>query len=216
MSRFDECLAETLSHEGGWSDNSSDPGGATMKGVTLSAFRAFKGRRVSKAELRGISDADLRAFYRSGYWDKVRGDDLPPGLDLIAFDAAVNSGPAQGAKWLQRALGVKDDGVIGPETIAAANRANARIVIERACNLRMALLHDLSTWPVFGKSWSRRVAAIRAKANDMAQERAIQPPRPRPAPLTPEQAPRPLAASPGPVVAVLNRIFSFLNKGGTA
>ena len=79
---FDACLAKVLKHEGGWADHPKDPGGATMKGVTIAVFREYKGRAVTKDELRAISDADLRAIYKAGYWDKVKGDDLPRGLDL--------------------------------------------------------------------------------------------------------------------------------------
>lgn len=167
---FEACLAETLRHEGGWADDPDDPGGATMKGVTIGTFAQFKGRKVTKAELRAISDADLRAIYRRNYWDKVRGDELPAGLDLVAFDAAVNSGPARGARWLQQALGVTADGKIGPVTLDAAQKADAGFVVERALNNRMAFLRALKTWWKFGKGWTARVDAIRTAALRMASD----------------------------------------------
>jgi len=71
-----------------------------MKGITVGAYRAWKGQAVIKAELRAIPDSEVRAIYRQNYWDAVRGDDLPAGLDLVAFDGAVNSGVSRGAKWL--------------------------------------------------------------------------------------------------------------------
>lgn len=163
---FDKCLAITLEHEGGWSDHPADPGGATMKGVTMGRFRQYH-PTATKADLRAISNYEVRAIYKADYWDKVRGDDLPPGLDLVAFDAGVNSGPAQGAMWLQRALGVADDGKIGPITIAAAKGADAAKAIDDACDRRMAMLRGLKTWPVFGVGWSRRVNGIRAAAKAM-------------------------------------------------
>lgn len=135
-----------------------------MKGVTIAVFRAFKGRDVSKAELRAISADDLRTIYRRDYWDKVRGDDLPAGLDLVAFDGAVNSGPAQSAKWLQRAIGVKDDGRIGAGTIEAALASDVRAVIGDALDKRLGMLRRLKTWPTFGRGWQSRVDDIRARA----------------------------------------------------
>ena len=129
---FDRCFDLVLKHEGGWVDHPADPGGATMKGVTIGTFAQFKGRKVTKDELRNISDADLRAIYKRGYWDKVRGDELPAGLDHVAFDAAVNSGPSRGIRLLQQALGVTADGKIGPETLARAQSVNARSAIEAA------------------------------------------------------------------------------------
>lgn len=165
---FKPCLDHVLKHEGGWADHPKDPGGATMKGVTIGTFAQYKGRNVTKAELRAISDYDLLAIYRRNYWDKVRGDDLPAGLDLVAFDAAVNSGPARGARWLQEALGVKADGKIGPETLAFARAANVTVTIDRACDIRLGFLQRLKTWPTFGKGWGRRVAEVRAEAKRMA------------------------------------------------
>lgn len=177
---FEACLRQVLRHEGGWSDHPDDPGGATMKGVTLATYRQFKGREASKVELRAISDAELRAIYRRGYWDRVRGDDLPAGLDLVAFDGAVNSGPAQGAKWLQRALGVADDGVVGPVTLAAARAADRPAAIRDACARRMAFLRGLAAFAVFGRGWTRRVDEIRDEALRMTA--AV------PAPMVPESA----------------------------
>lgn len=172
-SNFEACLAETLSHEGGWADHPKDPGGATMKGVTIGTYERFKGRKVTKAELKAISDYDLKMIYRRGYWDEVRGDELPAGLDMVAFDGAVNSGPSRGIKWLQAGVGAQVDGLIGPATIAAANRVSARDAINRACDARMFFLRGLSTWPTFGKGWQRRVETVRAKALEMALDAGL-------------------------------------------
>lgn len=165
---FEACFREVLKHEGGWADHPADPGGATMKGVTIGTFERYKKRKVSKDELRNISDADLQLIYRREYWDKVRGDDLPMGLDLVAFDAAVNSGPNRGAKWLQVALGVVADGQIGPATLAHAQAANVSVTIDHAIAARLAFLKRLSTWKTFGKGWSRRLDEVKAEALRMA------------------------------------------------
>ena len=194
--KFEACLAHVLQSEGGWADNPSDPGGATMKGVTLATYRKYK-PGATKAQLRAISDADLAMIYRGGYWNKVKGDDLPAGLDLVAFDAAVNSGPGRGARWLQEALGVNPDGVIGPKTIAAANAAHKEAVIDRACSIRLNWLRTLPHWPTFGKGWSRRVEAVRDTASKMAAEHVTV------TPVAPPSQSNPFAA----LIAWLNRIF---------
>lgn len=171
---FDRCLAETLAHEGGWADDPHDPGGATMKGITIGTYRAWKGRAVTKAELRAIPDSEVRAIYRQNYWNPVRGDDLPAGLDLVAFDGAVNSGVSRGAKWLQTAVGVTADGKVGPQTLAAAKAAHPEAVIDRACSARLAWLRTLSTWGRYGKGWSIRVESVRETAIAMAKATAPQ------------------------------------------
>lgn len=165
---FPSSLKEVLVYEGGWADHPKDPGGATMKGVTIAVFAKFKGRKVTKAELRNISDADLQTIYKTGYWDKVAGDLLPSGLDHVAFDGAVNSGPSRGARWLQSALGVKADGQIGNGTLAAARSSDPVAVIKRACQVRMGFLRGLKTWGTFGKGWSRRVAHVEVFAVKLA------------------------------------------------
>jgi lysozyme family protein len=174
---FQRCLAEVLKHEGGWADHPSDPGGATMKGITIGTYAQWKGRKVTKAELRAITDDEVATIYRRKYWDVVRGDDLPAGLDLVAFDAAVNSGPARGARWLQQGLGVNADGKIGPLTINAANGAYAPAVIERAIGFRLSFLRNLKTWGAFGRGWQRRVDGVKAVALNMVAS----PPVTRPA-----------------------------------
>jgi lysozyme family protein len=168
---FARCLPEILRHEGNWADHPKDPGGATMKGITIGTYRQWKGRAVTKAELRAISDVEVAAIYKRNYWDRVGGDDLPAGLDLVAFDAAVNSGPARGARWLQTALGVAADGKIGPKTIAAAREADAATAINRALDVRLSFLKGLKTWPTFGKGWSSRVAGVRKVALAMSHVR---------------------------------------------
>jgi lysozyme family protein len=65
---------------------------------------------------------------------------------------------------LQRVLGVADDGVIGPLTIAAAMRCDARSTVTKICDERLAFLRSLRTWRVFGKGWGRRVAEVKAAA----------------------------------------------------
>lgn len=170
---FAIVLPKVLVHEGGWADHPKDPGGATMKGITIGTYRAYKRREVTKQELRNISDAEVADIYRTGYWDKVQGDALPSGLDYVAFDPAVNSGPARGARWLQQALGVTADGAVGPGTLAAARAAKPVPVIQRACAIRMGFLKGLKTWGTFGKGWSRRVADVEAFAVKMAAGVAV-------------------------------------------
>lgn len=199
-SNFAKCLPEILKHEGGWADHPKDPGGATMKGITIGTYRQWKGRPVTKAELRAISDEEVAAIYKRNYWDKVRGDDLPAGLDLVAFDAAVNSGPSRGARWLQTALGVAADGKVGPKTVAAALEADTATAINRALDVRLSFLKGLKTWPTFGKGWGRRVEDVRKKALGMAshvKETPVSVTRPAPHVNAP-QKPAQRASTPTP------------------
>ncbi|WP_210239810.1 glycoside hydrolase family 108 protein [Mesorhizobium sp. B4-1-1] len=161
---FARALSLVLSSEGGWSDNPADPGGATMKGVTLANFRRYVKADATKADLRKISDDQVATVYRRFYWDAVVGAGLPAGVDYAVFDFAVNSGPGRAAKYLQAVLGVAQDGRIGPATLAAARGKPAGVVIDALCDARLAFLERLPTWPSFGRGWSARVASVRRQA----------------------------------------------------
>jgi lysozyme family protein len=108
------------------------------------------------------------AIYRRLYWDVVRADELPPGLDLAVFDLAVNSGPARAAKMLQAALGVEADGIVGPVTLAAARAADAAQTVRRFTKARLGFLGRLAAWSVFGLGWRRRVLAVEQEALRLA------------------------------------------------
>jgi lysozyme family protein len=169
--RFLACVAEVLRHEGGYVDHPRDPGGCTNRGITRRTLEAWRRTSVTCEDVRALDEAEARAIYRAHYWNAVHGDELPAGLDLVAFDAAVNSGRRRAALWLQEALGVPADGVIGPQTLRAARGAKDRAaVIARACELRLTFLRSLDTWSDFGRGWSRRVRAVRQAALAMVDE----------------------------------------------
>jgi len=211
---FDRSLLLVLAHEGGWADHPKDPGGATMKGVTLATFRRYR-PGATKADLRNISDADLQRIYRDGYWNVIRGDELPSGLDFAVFDYAVNSGPGRAAKHLQAVLGVPQDGKVGPITLAAAREADIERVIELLCTKRLGFLKSLPTWGTFGKGWERRVNSVLEDALLMAV--APVPPQPD-VPHYPEQPAggrkSPVAAVVALIVAAIVAAYSFLKSQG--
>lgn len=202
---FARALALVLKSEGGWSDNPADPGGATMKGVTLANFRTYVKSDATKDDLRRITDAQLATVYRRFYWDAVVGAELPDGVDYAVFDFAVNSGPSRAVKYLQGCVGVLQDGRIGPATLAAVRARPAATVINDLCDARLAFLHRLSTWPTFGKGWNDRVKSVRTQAALMVGAIAsAQVPKPAAMPANDK---KPLAA--GGVVLLLTGIAAF-------
>lgn len=160
---YPACLAHVLKWEGGFVNHPKDPGGATNHGITRATLARHRGHSVSVEDVRRLSVREAGEIYRQTYWAPVRGPDLVPGIDLVAFDAGANSGPARGRKWLQKGLRVKADGVIGPKTMAVANVAGPA-EIRRACAARMGFLQGLRNWRTFGRGWSRRVADTEATA----------------------------------------------------
>lgn len=166
---FDHALAVVLGHEGGYVDHPADPGGATKFGITLPTLSLWRGKTVTKAEVRALGRDEASAIYRARYWDTVRGDDLPAGLDLALFDFAVNSGPSRAISTLQEILDVPADGRMGPVTIAALGTRGAEALVAELCARRLAFLRRLTTFPVFGKGWIRRVENIAREAGDSAR-----------------------------------------------
>jgi len=165
---FAQALGLTLRHEGGFVSHPKDPGGFTNKGVTLATFSLYLGRKASVDELKMISDTQLCEIYRKQYWDKVRGDDLPGGLDFCVFDFAVNSGPGRAAKMLQDLVGAEADGSIGHKTVAAVlehvSRETLPKVIDQYQAKRLHYLQALPHWETFGKGWGRRVNEVLEEA----------------------------------------------------
>lgn len=153
---FDTAFEKLIGHEGGYSNHAADPGGATNYGVTQAVARA----NGYTGDMRDFTLAQSKAIYRRQYWDAVRADELPAVARYSVFDAAVNSGVSQSVKWLQRALGVSDDGAIGPKTLAAAQAADGQALKAKMLGARLQFMTDLATWPSFGRGWARRVASL--------------------------------------------------------
>jgi lysozyme family protein len=202
---FARALSLVLKSEGGWSDNPADPGGATMKGVTLANFRRYVKADATKADLRAITNDQVATIYRRFYWDAIAGAELPGGIDYAVFDFAVNSGPGRAAKYLQAAVGAAQDGRIGPATLRAISARPWGAVIDDLCDARLAFLRRLPTWPVFGKGWSDRVRSVRAQALLMSAPPPAPPPSPDPSgprhPPGPFTAPSTTPSSAGAPVA---------------
>lgn len=163
LGNFTNCLPVTLAYEGLWSDHARDPGGATMRGITLAVYRQHR-PGATKADLRAITQTEVEMIYRAGYWSPIKGDDLPPGVDLATFDFGVNSGVSRASKYLQAVVGAGVDGKVGKGTLAAVRGRSGKEVIQGLCGKRLSFLQALSTFSTFGKGWSRRVASVEAKS----------------------------------------------------
>lgn len=154
--KFETAFALLLGHEGEFSDHPDDPGGKTRFGITESVARevGFKG------DMRELPMDLAQRIYLEKYWKPIRADDLPPGVRYAVFDGAVNSGPAQATRWLQRALGVQADGLIGPQTLAAAYAQDCNALRMRMLAQRLRFMTDLGNWPAFSRGWARRIADL--------------------------------------------------------
>lgn len=170
---FERAFREVLKHEGGYVNHPKDPGGITNLGCTKATYEAWVGHPVSVEFMKRLQPSHVRTLYKVRYWDKVKCDDLPSGVDLCVFDFAINAGPKRAAKYLQLMVGARPDGIIGPNTmrqiqqyITAHGREHA---VNRYQDLREGYYRKLRHFPTFGRGWLRRVAEVRAVARSMAK-----------------------------------------------
>jgi lysozyme family protein len=166
---FAPSLVAVLKHEGGYTNNPADKGGPTNRGVTQAVYDDWRAsERLGKRSVQLINGYEVGEIYRRLYWNAVHGDDLPPGVDYCTFDFAVNSGVNRASRYLQRAIGVIEDGEVGPATLAAARATPPSRIVDAISDARAAYLKCLSNFDVFGHGWMTRVADVRAKSKELA------------------------------------------------
>ena len=153
---FNKCLTMLLHHEGGFVNHPKDPGGMTNLGVTKAVYDKWIGREATEQEMRDLTPEDVAPIYKKNYWDRVKGDDLPSGVDWACFDWAVNSGSGRPAKALQRCVGATPDGAIGPMTLRAVADNEPKRLVEGVYTQRQKFYENLNTFETFGRGWTRR------------------------------------------------------------
>jgi lysozyme family protein len=170
-SNFDACFAKVIKSEGGYVNDPADRGGETNLGVTIGAWGAYLNRAIQPGEMKALTVDIVKPFYKSMYWDKVRGDDLPVGVDYAVFDFAVNAGVGRAAKFLQRAVGALDDGAIGPGTLALVAKTTPGKLLDNFAEQKEAFYNTLAdknpTQQKFLKGWLARVDHVQTAATSM-------------------------------------------------
>ncbi len=164
---FDRCVEITLAQEGGFTQSEGDPGGATNFGITLQTLSDWVGHNVTPEDVRNMTKAQAVEIYRANYWNPACCGNLPGGVDLMVFDFGVNAGPRTSVKCLQRAVGVTEDGSVGPRTLAAVQAVNARDLIGTLSQLRLAYYRGLTNFDRFGRGWTNRTEQVAAAALSM-------------------------------------------------
>lgn len=169
MSRFDDCLAFALQWEGGYVNDPDDAGGATNQGITQRVYDAWRAdHELPMQEVRRMSAWERDSIYRERYWDRVCGEHLPAPVDLVVFDAGVNSGPTRAAKWLQELVGADADGLIGPQTLKLVAQQDPYELAAAFCECRLRFVRELAqrkpSQQKFLRGWERRIMAVMDEA----------------------------------------------------
>lgn len=165
---FEQCYHFTVSKEGRWSDRpkSVDPGGKTMRGLTLKAYSEWLGRKATPTELRNISEAVHKRVFHDMYWVKAGCDKMILPVAAVVFDTAIHSGPYRAVRILQESLNhyrkkygfepIKVDGVMGSKTSSAVNSAASfNLAIDMVIR-RLAFMTSLSNWHANSRGWAKQ------------------------------------------------------------
>ena len=164
IDKFAESIGVVLEHEGGYVNHPKDPGGETNLGVTKKTWEAWGGKK----DMKDLTPEDVIPLYKSMFWKRVKGDELPSGLDLVMFDFAVNAGPSRAITKLQIAIGAYPDGKMGPATmhkladyVEENGIVNLIIVFQ---SMRQDYYESLDRFDTFGEGWTNRVNSTTEKA----------------------------------------------------
>ena len=174
---FDAFFDELIKHEGGFTDDPRDNGnkrgdghgnvGSTMLGVTAYVWAEWTGKPAPIEVMKQLTKDDVKPLYKAKYWDVVRGDDLPSGVDISVADFCVNAGPSRAAKRLQRVVMAAQDGKIGPKTLTMVFTMPAETLLEKYAEAREAYYRSLKTFEIYGRGWLRRNNEVLEKAKTM-------------------------------------------------
>jgi len=151
---WDTSINITLGFEGGYVNNPNDKGGETKYGISKKAYPDL--------DIANLTIEQAKEIYKRDYWDRCKCAFIPDALSMALFDFAVNSGTKRAIRYLQRALGVTVDGVMGNQTIGACNRIPTKYVFEKFIQYRLDYLQNLNGWKYFGNGWGRRVNALKS------------------------------------------------------
>jgi lysozyme family protein len=167
---FEKALGFVLGAEGGYTDDPADRGGATNKGITQSEYTDWLRRQhLPLRSVRHILNIEVEEIYRDAYWLEGDCDRLPWPVNLVHFDACVNTGVTQAARFLPRSVDAEPDGQIGPKTLEALRalleRETPLAVAERLVRRREPFYRRLAqvdpTQNRFLQGWLNRVSFLK-------------------------------------------------------
>lgn len=178
MTAFDQCFDLVVGFEGAELslesyDSGNWTGGKCGSGILRGSRFGISAAAYPDVDIAALTSDGAKALYQRDYWAPIQGDALPLPVAMLLFDSAVNNGVPRASRWLQAAVGVTVDSVIGPHTIAAVNtvvhqHGGAAVCVEFMAR-RTAFMGGLDTWSAFGLGWSRRLAALPYQAMRLAQ-----------------------------------------------
>ena len=156
---FEDVFDRLIGHEGGYINDPADPGGETNWGISK--------RSYPNVDIKALTREGAKAIYKRDFWDRLKMDTMFDGVAYQLFDFAVNSGIETAMRYLQRAVGVADDGHWGTQSTKAAAAMSESDIIMRLNAERLDFMTRLKNWTHAGRGWARRIAGnLRYGADD--------------------------------------------------
>lgn len=159
---FDKVFDRVIGHEGGYSDNPKDDGNWTGGKVGEGELKGTKyglaANTYQTLDIKNVTETQARAIYYEDWWQALSMDRFSSAMQFQMFDAAFNHGMRNASKIYQRAVGAKDDGIIGPKTLKAASEITENDRLLRFLSYRLKFYTSLRTFDDFGRGWSNRIA----------------------------------------------------------
>lgn len=150
--------------EGDYVNDLNDPGGETKYGISKQSY--------PKLDIKTLTKHMARVIYKTDYWNQIRGDDLPTGLDLLMMDTAVNCGVRIAVMMLQKTVRAKQDGIFGPKTMKKLQSMHLSETLAEFVARRGVHYASIDTFDHFGLGWMRRLANVHQMAiKDLMKER---------------------------------------------
>jgi lysozyme family protein len=161
---IDSIINDLLLKEGGFVDHPADKGGPTNHGVTMATLALWRGKDITVEDVKLLTQDEARAIYRQKYIIEPGFFPLPDPLRGLMVDCGVNHGPSRAIRWLQKAIGVAEDGKIGPHSEKAIANSDPgklyRLVLADRCRFYGRLITDEPKQAVFAAGWMNRAATF--------------------------------------------------------
>lgn len=159
---FDEAFKRLIGHEGRFTNDRNDRGnwttGVIGKGDLKGTKYGISAMTYPDLDIRNLTLEKAKNIYKRDWWDKINADQIDPAIIFQVWDFAVNAGMGTAKRKLQKAVGVAEDGIIGKQTIQAINNTELNDVLMKFNAERLCYYTSLSTWNLYGKGWTLRVA----------------------------------------------------------
>ena len=162
MAAFDTAFDRVFTNEGGFTDDPEDRGNWTSGVVGQGELKGTKfgisAMTYPALDIRNLTKQEAKDIYRVDWWWALDMDNFRPAMAYQMFDAAINHGMRRATKILQRAVGAKPDGLIGPKTMGRVSGTDINDLLFAFLAERLEFMTRVGTWDNYGKGWARRIA----------------------------------------------------------